>query len=130
MPGANNPWKSKIQKILACGVTKRKQSKSSVLPFGGGSAACTCGCDHEKYDRDNQPTPAAAAVPPLLTNEIPKSVGFDDLNILGGTLSKDLDWTVAANPFQSVQPLQDGELQEELDAHPTFKDCVGRKHRY
>jgi len=68
MPGANNPWKGRIQNILACGVTKRKQSKSSILPFGGGSAACTCGWDHEKYDRDNQPTPAApaaaAAAPP------------------------------------------------------------------
>ena len=91
LPGTNNPFKSKLQNILACGVTKRKQSRSQLL-FDGPAAECTCGWDHDKYDRENQPTPAAAAAePPRPTKEVdfgilckPAGVGVNDVRNKSG----------------------------------------------
>mmetsp|Transcript_25656 Transcript_25656/g.51479 ORF Transcript_25656/g.51479 Transcript_25656/m.51479 type:complete len:301 (-) Transcript_25656:403-1305(-) len=60
-PGGNSPWKVKIDKIMACGETRRRRSSNqSLLPFGVGIVTCTCDWDH-----DNQTTaaPAAAAAP-------------------------------------------------------------------
>ncbi len=55
-PGTNNNWKTVIQKVEACGETKKRQSSSqSTLPFGG-EVTCTCNWDH-----DNETTAAAAA---------------------------------------------------------------------
>ena len=54
-PGTNNRWRATIDKVEACGETKKRQSSSQSLPFGG-EVTCTCNWDH-----DNETTAAAAA---------------------------------------------------------------------
>lgn len=97
MPGGNSQWKQRIEKILSCGVTKKKQSRSQVL-FGGRAAECTCGWDHDKYDRDNQATPAAApaaAAAPPPPKEVdfgilckPAGLGVNDVRNKSGVIKK------------------------------------------
>lgn len=56
-------------KIEACGETKKRQSSSQSLPFGG-TVTCTCNWDHNNKTTAAAAASTAAAAPPRPPKEV------------------------------------------------------------
>ena len=65
---------------------------------------------------------------PMLTQDIPESVGFNELSIIGGKLESDVGVTTRSNPFARQQPIKESTLNRALEGHVSFEECLNNSH--
>ena len=65
---------------------------------------------------------------PMLTQDIPETVDFNELSIIGGKLESDVNVTTRSNPIASQQPMKESTLNRALTQHASFEECLSNSH--